>query len=336
MYLLALVWCTLGGHSSWERSTQLRTVDSSTSISTLKKRYFFVTVHEKQRVWPDGTIRYCFESPQTKEKVLYTLERARDLWYQEGLPEAQFKLIEVSDAECNNNRANVLLIKFNDQGRLSTTQGIPAVNANDPTDEGPTMNLGDRTDVGMLDVVANYAHELGHAWGLLHEHQNPAFWTSPYSSSGFGGGFHFDCRNLKDYAEVAGRLSSDDMDSACKFQKFAAAAKFSASEYLPILGADGTGEGVLAEPDLKSLMIYPSGAGAVGPASPGNDGRADILLTSDGNKILPNLKPTTRDIQGLLKLYETAGDNTHPTLLNQPESSKSNKFKDLFKKKRCL
>lgn len=40
------------------------------------------------------------------------------------------------------------------------------------------MNLSDRTDVGMLDVVANDAHELGHAWGLLHEHQNPAFWTS--------------------------------------------------------------------------------------------------------------------------------------------------------------
>lgn len=328
-----MVWGISAGHSSWEQPIHSRAVDSTTSV--LNKRAFSIQPRGTLRVWPDATIRYCFENDQTKQQLLYHLEAARDLWYQAGLPEEKYKLTEVSDAVCRDDRANVLLIKYNDQGKLSATPALPPKDDSDPTYQGPTLHLSDKTDVGMLDVVANYAHEMGHVWGLLHEHQNPAFWEYPFSTQGMVNEFQFDCRNLKDYAEVAARLSPTDMEDACKYRSNAAEAKFSAAEFLPILGG-GRSEGPGLSPDLMSIMLYPSGAGATGTASPGNDGRADVLLNKDGSKILPNVRPTLRDVEGIKKLYNTDWGTTNPVLLNKPANPKSNKFKDLFKKKKCL
>lgn len=198
------------------------------------------------------------------------------------------------------------------------------------------MNLSDREDVGMLEVVANYAHEMGHVWGLLHEHQNPAFWAMPYSTSGVVNNFRFNCQNLKDYAAIAAKLNNaDDLDAACRTRNAAADDKFSASEVLPILGG-GLGESNLGEIDRQSIMLYPSGAGGTGPASPGNDGRAAVLLYADGSRIEPNLQPTRKDVDGILRLYNNDWGTTNPTLPNEPGNPKSNIFKKIFKKKKCL
>ncbi|KAI4250607.1 MAG: hypothetical protein L6R40_000207 [Gallowayella cf. fulva] len=196
------------------------------------------------------------------------------------------------------------------------------------------MTLSDSTNVGMLEVIANYAHEIGHAWGLLHEHQNPFFWAPPYSTQRMQSQWTFNCQNLKDYAQVAARLSPEDLTEACQLRTKAAAEQFSASEYLPVLGG-GRGKGT-GPPDMTSIMLYPSGAGAVGAAAPGDDQRAAILLNQDGSRLPINLQPSARDIQGILKLYNTDGDTTNPTFLNEPSNPKSSKFKNLFKKKRCL
>lgn len=245
-------------------------------------------------------------------------------------------MTEVSDAECRDNRAEVLLIKYNDQGKLSASTGIPPLDPKDKDYVGPIMNLSDREDVGMLDVVANYAHELGHVWGLLHEHQNPAWWGSLYNYGGYKQLFTFNCQNLKDYAEVAARLSPEEMEEACRSRNKAEDAKFSAVEYLPQL-TGGWGEGPLAKLDKESIMLYPSGAGATGEASPGNDQRTAILLDArDGTRLPINTKPSKRDIDGILKLYNTKWGTTNPTLLNQPSNSKSSRFRNLFKRKGCL
>ena len=335
MIVLVLVRCLHAGHSLWERSIRSGELPDTASV-TLDKRYFIFEPKDTYRVWPNSEIRYCFENEATKEKLIYTLQYALSRWFENGLPAEHFKMTEVSDAECRDNRAEVLLIKYNDQGKLSTHVGIPPLNPKEKDYVGPIMNLSDREDVGMLDVVANYAHELGHAWGLLHEHQNPAWWGSPYNYGGFRQLFTFNCQNLKDYAEVAERLSPEEMEEACTSRNKAEKAKFTAVEYLPQLSG-GRGEGPLAKLDKESIMLYPSGAGATGEASPGNDQRTAILLDAkDGTRLPINTKPSKRDIDGILKLYNTDWGTTNPTLLNQPGNSKSSRFRNLFKKNGCL
>ncbi|KAL8801881.1 MAG: hypothetical protein Q9182_004170 [Xanthomendoza sp. 2 TL-2023] len=319
-------------HGLWERSTN--SIAAGKEAATLEKRYFIMEPRNALRVWPNAEIKYCFENEQTKQTLLYNLQAGMMKWYAAGLPEDRFKLTEVSAAECRNRRSEVLRITYNTDGILATTPLIQPLDANDPDYVGPSMTLSDRTDIGMLDVIANFAHEIGHAWGLLHEHQDPKYWEPPYSSRGTKNRWTFHCQNLKDYAEVAARLSPAELTEACQYRHVASAQKFSASEYLPLVGG-GRGEGD-QEPDMESIMLYPSGAGALGAAAPGNDQRTAILLNLDGSRVPINLNPSARDIQGILKLYNTNWPTTNPTLLNEGSSSKSSKFKNLFKKKHCL
>ncbi|KAI4095222.1 MAG: hypothetical protein LQ344_001734 [Seirophora lacunosa] len=329
--LLAFLVCVRAGHSSWERPAQFVAADNATAL--LEKRYFSIQPRGTFRVWPGAEIKYCFENDAAK-RLLYQIQAGMERWHAAGLPADRFKLTQVSASECKNRRSEVLLISANNDGRLGATPGLPPLDDTDPGYKGPTMQLSDSTSVGMLEVTANFAHELGHAWGLLHEHQDPTYWGLPYSTSGVSNKWTFNCQNLKDYNEVAARLTPDKLEEACRSRNVASKEKFSASEYLPLLGG-GRGEGG-GTPDLESIMIYPSGAGATGAASPGNDGRTAILVNEDGSRIPINLYPSKRDVAGILKLYDTNWDTTNPTLLNSPSNSLSAKFKNVFKKKRCL
>lgn len=337
--LLALSLCVHGGHWSWEPSG--RPIGRENETFTLEKRGLtFEPRPTGARVWPDATIKYCFENDVAKQRLLYDLEAARDLWYASGLPEEKFKLVEVSQAECQSNRANVLLISYNSQGTLATTPGLQPLDATNPNSRGPTMRLSDSTSVGMLEVIPNYAHEMGHAWGLLHEHQNPYFWTQPYVGN-FAQIFDFNCQNLKDYAEVFGRNTDPtDQRELCTDREFASNRKFSASEYLPYR-ANVIGPRPFmatdADVDWESIMLYPSGAGALGTASPGNDQRLPILVRhSDGSPIGINLKPSLKDVEALKTLYAVDWPVTRPALVNEPSNPKSSKFRNIFRRQKCV
>ena len=301
-------------------------------------------------LWPNGgEITYYFENDQARDKLFSPLQAALEKWYASGLPEANFKFTAADEKTFKNDRANVLLIKYNDKGKLSSTIAIPAkADSEDteggteetvgPDNSGPTMQLSDSTSVGMLDVVANFAHELGHVWGLLHEHQNPVFWTSPYSTGSLENQFQFNCHNLLDWDEVSNRVTDPQVRiDMCQSRSVAAENKFTAAEFLPINGARGPNPGALGtDVDWSSIMLYPSGSGGVGAASPGNDGRAHVLLKEDGSVIPPNLNPSVADVQGLIDLYKTFEERVPPVLINEPASSKRSKFKSLFGKKKCL
>lgn len=176
---------------------------------------------------------------------------------------------------------------------------------------------------------------------MHHEHQNQRFWGLPYSEAGgtLFGVNNWNCKNLKDYETVYQRIlkyhnqnkviADKDMETACRKRSAAEGEKFSAAEYLPIVE-----DPVLAsnkDIDWDSIMLYPSGAGALGSAAGGVDNRQVILSKPNGERIAPNLRPSPRDVIGLQKLYEYKSSSKW-TALGDTASKVRGVFKNIRKK----
>ncbi|KAL7622474.1 hypothetical protein AAE478_007980 [Parahypoxylon ruwenzoriense] len=303
-------------------------------------------------LWPGAVIRYCFASEDIKEKLFDDLMAARNLWYQQGLDERVFRFDEVSDTECRDNRANVLLISYSpvSESNLATTPGIPPVR---PGFDGPIMVLTDNPNIGLLDVPANYAHELGHAWGLIHEHQNPYYWEQgnyPAGKAEAGkavfGSMNFNCQNLMDYetamSAVESRIRNQvdgqgesvygaDRQAICTSAAVARDYNFSAANYLPCRASVECAptNTDASDVDWDSIMIYCSGAGAKGSASaPNVDDRLPILMHPGSGKIPRNLVPSQRDIKNLNDMYKRQAIRDGP-LLGHVKNKQNNAFSRL-------
>ena len=322
------------GNRSWEPN-----IESHRNSTLTWKRAVGVVPGEGSaavHLWPSKTLTYAFADSNSATKLRAIFTNAQNLW--NDLITDGFKYNEIKLDKCKKMRANCLMIYYNDLGRLSSTVAVPALDANDKDYEGPTMHLSDSSSVGNLDPNVNAAHELGHAWGLYHEHQAKQWWlTSPEDGRPgttwppFRGSIlhtnRFHCENLKDYDEALQRVQAVnfnefDRASLCTSRKTAAKYKFSAMEWLPILD---TPLSVDAEFDENSLMLYPSGAGAVGDAGPDADNRRPIMTYADGRPIPIKKGPSPADFAKLISLY--GADNRGQTeLLNSKGSSIAARF----------
>ncbi|KAL1895037.1 hypothetical protein Sste5346_005457 [Sporothrix stenoceras] len=338
-------------------------VADATAEAHLTSRYLTIVPQSgvsREKVWPDSTISFCFDTQPSRDKLLPRLKEAMELWRSngDGLPRETYKMVEVfppGASDCFNNpqRDKVLVISYNTNGRLSTTVGLPSLDGTDTSYKGPTMTLSDKPGVGLLDIVANYAHEIGHSWGLYHEHQNPHFWEENYNRNfpGFVFGAQFNCRALADYDRVMNWVRTNKpelVNDICTLRGAASSVNFSAAEWLPITTATRShatrlGQGTYADVDWDSIMLYPSGAGgsgtASGPDTPGGlvrDNRANVLLRNDGIKLKINLVPSPLDIQGIRMLYETGLDGTvfpgMPVLPNAPQSQFYARFREITRR----
>lgn len=350
--VLSLVCLLFGSHVLAGSSVWQPALVSRSNSSMLDKRYYYVTKDTSatnRQPWANRVIRYCFspddDTQAAKSRLKKYLKDARKIWISKGL-DSNFRIEEVNDSVCQSDRNNVLMVFYTGaNGGMGTYVGFPDSTVKMTESQGPSMRLTDRTDMGMLDVVPNFAHELGHAWGLYHEHQNPKFWAGVDGADAgevFGpdnpGGWN--CANLKDYARVltglvvqtgGGGFQNLNRDRLCRNYGIALNAQFSASDYLPMPNvgtahSDGHGEN---DVDWQSLMIYPSGAGGLetgtGDVTPTNDHRAPILLKPDGSRIPINLAPSSLDIAALNAMYADV-EGTKLSLLNTVTS-----FKKVYK-----
>ena len=152
---------------------------------------------------------------------------------------------------------------------------------------------------------------------MHHEHQNPQFWTEPYTSANgdrvqFGEGHgEFRCENLSDYEATASRLSALHGPSegaaklrlACRRRLEAIASDFrGATEWLPLdPSEDHVGS---SKPfDALSIMLYPSRAGGKRDGAGEGDVRRLVLTAPDGKELGYNTAPSEQDVEGLKKLY---------------------------------
>jgi hypothetical protein len=281
--LVGEIGLVLAGSRVWQPSV-------SNSAAHLDRRYFVINTDpgEGDRIpWPNRQIRYCFDSDQSRTALNDLIIAAHDAWLRKGLG-SEFTIVEVGHDECTgDHRFDTLLVDWSgDNGPMATFEGLPGTDSILRTSQDPNvrprMTLTTSTSMGMLDQVANFAHELGHAWGLYHEHQNPAFWgrgTYPNMiSNALGGtvfgpsnGGNWRCENLKDYRDrVAGgglvvqnprnrnQGNRIGVDTMCRDWDFAHKAQFSARDYLPmpqkmgIATSNGKDE---SDVDWESIMI---------------------------------------------------------------------------------
>ncbi|KAI4911220.1 hypothetical protein J4E85_011358 [Alternaria conjuncta] len=357
-----------GGSRSWESKAPNQRANPTpyyedlltlNSTSTLVKRAMSIKSspgdNSVARIWPNKEIRWCFEEPPSPS-FRGQWETALKSW--PGLLRHDFTYKEVDDDVCKSEseRSSVLHVRYNNRGVLKSTNGIPAIDAaadkSDPdTILGPYTMLSDKEGVGQGDVVANMAHEIGHIWGLHHEHQIPYYWEKslehtfdqwnfPEENPGRVKRFQtngFICSNLKDYDDIYGGLEAKvnaatgnvkkdlqaDLDRLCKSRVVASTYKFSAVEWLPL---EHTANLVIdSDFDPKSIMLYPSNAGGKGGFG---DDREDVMKYSDDTVIPPRWWPSPMDYERLIKLYGSPALST----LEVPHTSKSSPNFNLFKK----
>lgn len=172
---------------------------------------------------------------------------------------------------------------------------------------------------------------------MHHEHQNPQFWTDPYSEANgnrvqFGDGHGpFNCEALSDYEATRRRLIADGgesvglrrLESACTKRTAAIEHGFrGAMEWLPL--DDGEDFVASEKPfDKLSIMLYPSQAGGKGGVSGGTDNRESVLEFPNGEKLPINTVPSRQDVEGLKKLYNVKRGGFKSFLSESSDASNS-------------
>ncbi|TVY65481.1 hypothetical protein Focb16_v016439 [Fusarium oxysporum f. sp. cubense] len=299
----------------------------------------------RTRLWPDKKITYAFADDEAKEKLEGQFRRAVNIW---GTLSANgFKYEAVTPRKCRSHRSECLLIHYNDQGTFRSSIGIPAVNRRQGA-EGPTMHLSDKIEVGNLDTAINTAHEIGHVWGLGHEHQVKEWWGQSDSDEKWieyltGEDLmteDYHCENLQDYEAAKAKLEEanaskedkdkDTLEGLCRIGSIAKKYGFSAMDWVPLPGLGFQHDDKF---DEASLMLYPSGAGGKGRVNlnaedpKDRDQRLPILTFPGGERIPLRECPSSGDIGKLLEIYGTDYVGTSK-LLNDKDS----KFRGLFNK----
>ncbi|KAI6351486.1 hypothetical protein MCOR25_009898 [Pyricularia grisea] len=320
----------------------------------VKKRYLTIDPNlGDSKPWPDKTIKYCYESKAARRNLHSYFVQAANMWKTAGLASGVYKYSEVADpgTSCtgHQDRDKILVVRItpdDEQPGIETsagyaTLGIEPVNA--ATDYvGPEMyiNTDLRAVEGRTRFIGTVAHEIGHVWGLYHEHQNPMFWQSPYSlHDGKVFGDHWYCSRVRGYQDsvdiIRAKFPDDPVkvqqqtENMCKWSSFAQDYKFAGANYLPeqsqagkLYPAEIPRRGATNEHvDWDSIMIYNGG---------------DFMLKNDGSPVHENNKPSQADVTGIRRIYEDSfSSHEFPTLANSKKSKWYTKWKEMMKRAYC-
>lgn len=147
---------------------------------------------------------------------------------------------------------------------------------------------------GTRDAVANLAHEMGRAFGLLHEHQkwmawNPDRLSDPPREEPL---LKLNCENLYDYDDFKNR--GEDVDYLCQSMFFSQVRGVSAVDFLPWPQVSTHEQS--ANIDWNSIIMYASDSASKAPDKP-------PLVKYKGDLIGRILDPSGRDGEALQILY---------------------------------
>ncbi|KAM7213472.1 hypothetical protein V8F06_011147 [Rhypophila decipiens] len=319
-----------------------RSLRSDASNNHIDKRWLAVETgtdaNADHHLWPDKTVTYAFNSVGDMKANFKNLIKAIELWNATGLSREEYKWKAILRPDCLKDRTNCLLITRQD-GVLKSTIAKAAAQPKHDLD-GPEMFLdaGENPPTA-LSFELSYAHEIGHVWGLGHEHQNPAFWSREFDPNQKRKGTVFTPNNFKceqhwgfsralrlandksraDYAET-------DRLLLCHVAGVASKLKFGVFEYLPVTSGYYSESSALSQGpkdvDWDSIMIYPT---RMNPSSP------TFFFKPDGSDIPISSGPTLQDVNGIQRMYNAKPKKANfGALLNSGANKAQAQFKKMF------
>ncbi|PYH38427.1 uncharacterized protein BO87DRAFT_446338 [Aspergillus neoniger CBS 115656] len=304
------------GHPEWEHARFM-----------LPEWVSVKSVEPWSRLWPDKTVKLCYESEATWRKYHNYYRNAMRLWYASGLSE-DFKVREVGRDGCQNTPHEQLLVMDTPE-MLATFVGFPSMSYlnpnNGPPPTAPAMYVSLLPSDTEEYRVGSIAHELAHSFGLHHEHQNPYYWHRGREL------FVFDCEALSDYTSFTEGLSEAEIwepDGVCTSYKEADHLGATPTNYLPlpfdeVLTPKGMWVGK-DDVDWNSIMLYGS---TTGGKRDENGEKEAVLMTSDFQLWPEPQTPTPDDVTGLSLLYTTVYGIPVRTLFNDPRSPSFSTFR---------
>lgn len=248
--------------------------------TTLERRWWSAKHGNTRGPWPQHELTYCFEKPEDEGLLKPILEAGHKMWRDAGLKEGY---IELKQVPCTAEDPVALRVSYS-KGQMGTTVGCGK--------GGNSMIFDPDFKGGFKDSTINMAHELGHAFGLMHEHQRP---DAPEHVT-------FHCKNLKDYDDFVKKFGKKIVDEQLCTNVFQATnvGWFNAAQLVPY--KEDIGFEKSTEFDMDSIMRYGSYFGAKGIIF------KDKTLTDKNNKELSLAsKPSALDVARINDLYIKLG-----------------------------
>jgi hypothetical protein len=266
------------------------------------KRSFYVdpTGNGVAKPWPDGHVDWCLEADAIDQEFMGLMDGMWIKWVNAFGGSTRSKVMISFAGLCKYDEGgNFLHIFLTNEQRAATTLGFSSAGF---TNGQPNqlMRFDKSNTWGTGDSTANLAHEFGHAFGLLHEHQKWYPWhedllANPPRSDPL---LKFNCENLADYQQF--NDAGNNMDDLCSNQFSANQAGFSAVEFLP--WPQFTLNQQSPDFDWNSIMMYSSTSGAKTELGV----KQNTMTKFDGTIINPNLDPSGRDGEAVRNLYPPA------------------------------
>ncbi|OGM49024.1 hypothetical protein ABOM_002329 [Aspergillus bombycis] len=295
LFLLSLFFASLSnaGHPAWEAGA-----------TTVTSEWIHIDPSWEFPTWPSETIRYYFNSPTSKERLSSDIRAAWQLWYAAGLPET-FRFVEFPKWRCEREPDSCLRV-IGDEEEVSFYTSI-AKQRIDPWDR-IAMYVVFEGNEDEFDRALMIAHEIGHAWGLIHEHQNPLYWQWAYYDTRPDSLFQFYCANVIGYDEIAHQINNTrelwSENGPCRSQLRALEMGFYAADIIPWQSRYQSPHHLWphdSDVDWDSIMIY----GSYFFGAPDEQGNNKVtLLRMKGLQVIPEPSTVTEfDIFGMLHLY---------------------------------